>query len=198
MSNAVFPMPSCSKWPVSRRPRYKTSVKETVSGREFRVSLMASPRTVYKLNLEYLRTHGSHAEWQQVIGFFNSRAGAFDSFLLDDYDDRVQLTQQVFAVGNGSATQFQLARELGGHVEPVYGLNGVPLIYLGGVLQGAGYTVSDWGLVTFASPPGNGVQLSWTGAYYKRVRYLGDEQEFEQLCATIHAVKTIELISVKP
>ncbi len=124
MSNTVYPDFAGLTWPVVKRPIHKTGIKETPSGREFRTRYMTFPRHVIRLSYEWL----TESEMQQLVGLFNAHGGAFESLLFDDRDDR-SVTNQVFAVGDGATTSFQLARTLGGFVEPIYAVNGAPLVY---------------------------------------------------------------------
>lgn len=157
MSNAVFPTFAGLKWGSTRTPIHKTAVKETPSGREYRFSFMSSPRYLYKLSYEVLRETTGYSELQQLLGFFNARKGSFDSFLFTDPDDNA-VTAQVFGVGDGATTAFQLVRTLGGAVEPVYDVNGSPALR---IVDWQG----DWPLYTVA----RGNACLWSEAFMDAV-----------------------------
>lgn len=199
MSSAVFPTFVGLKWGTSRTPMWKTAVRETVSGREYRTRFQATPRYLYKLSYEVLRETTGYAELKSLIGFFNNRAGAFDTFLYTDADDSA-VTAQVFGAGDGASTQYQLVRTFGGFVEPVYDTNGAPAIYINGTLRTVGthYTINGSGGVTFTTPPASGAVLTWTGSYYWRVRFRQDQTEFSQFLQKLWEAKTVELITCKP
>ena len=175
MSNAVFPTFIGLAWPVKRKPIFNTKVLNAQSGREFRASFTAYPKYTIELAFEYLDFN----DWKLLAGFFNLRRGRFDSFLFEDENDRAVVNQSI-GTGTGSQTTFQLVRVLGGFTEPCENIKGTPSIYLNGILQSSGYTISATGVVTFSSAPSSGVSVTWTGDYYWRVRFEQDSSEFEE------------------
>jgi uncharacterized protein (TIGR02217 family) len=199
MSNAVFPTFAGLKWGVSRTPMHKTAVRETVSGREFTTSFMISPRYLYKLSYEVLRETVGFTELQQLLGFFNARQGSADSFLFTDPNDNA-VVDQVFGVGDGASKDFQLARTLGGNVEPVYDTNGAPVIKIGVTTKtpGTDYTINATGGVTFAVAPANGFSIKWTGSFYWRVRFTKDLLELSEFMQDLWEAKSVEFITRKP
>lgn len=196
MSNAVYPTLPGLAYKVKRVSGFKTQVHETASGREYRSALMVYPRDRYTLQYEFLRDRNATDEMRTLLGFYRSRRGAYDSFLLNDPDDNA-VSAQAFGTGDGTTKTFQLVRTLGGFVEPVYDLNGAPAIYKAGVLQGSGYTVSATGAVTFTTAPAAGAVLTWTGSYYWRVRFVKDDLELEKFMNELWS-GTLELKVVKP
>lgn len=200
MSNAIFPTLPGLKFGVSRTPTWSTSKKVSVAGREFRAANMLYPIYRYKLQYEFLRDIRSGVdELRTLVGFFNARQGSFDSFLFNDPDDNTVAGQSI-GTGNGSTTQFQLARTFGGATDPVYDVNGTASIYKAGVLQTVGthYTISATGLVVFGTAPAAGQAITWSGSYYWRVRFEQDAEEFEKFMQQLWSTKSIELRTVKP
>ena len=199
MSNSVYPVLPGIQFNVSRTPIFKTDVKTTPSGREYRAAQMIAPLYRYSLTYEFLRDTAAFQEFRTLFGFYNQRQGSFDSFLFSDPDDSSAITQAV-GVGDGSTKIFQLVRTLGGSVEPVYDLNSAIGIYLNGVSQslGGNYTVNSTGGVTFINAPGAGVAITWTGNYYWRCRFLQDEMSFEKFMQALWEAKKVEFITVKP
>lgn len=66
------------------------------------------------------------------------------------------------------------------------------------------YTISGTGLVTLAANLANGATLTWTGGYYRRVRFDMDDLDMERIFGATAAGggqtwegKTVKLISVK-
>ena len=119
MSNAIFPVLPGITWDTVKTPIFNTVTKKAVSGRETRVAYMAAPMYSFKLNFEFLRDKmnvqvpaSPFDELKQLMGFFISRQGSFDSFLFEDTTDNLATSQQ-FGTGNGSTTTFQLARDFG-------------------------------------------------------------------------------------
>lgn len=200
MSQSVYPSLPGLKFGVIRRPIWNTSVKTTVSGREYRAANQLYPTYLYRLSYEFLRDLRTGVdELRTLVGFFNSRQGKFDTFLFTDPDDNA-VTAQTFGTGNGSTRAFQLLRTFGGFNEPVYDLNGAPLIYNAGVLQTVTthYTVSATGLVTFVTAPANGNALTWTGSYYWRCRFEQDAEDFEKFLSQLWQLRQVELRTVRP
>lgn len=197
MSDAVFPILPGLKWGIKRAPIWKTLMQESVSGKELSVSLMSYPLRRYSLSYEFLRA-GAEAELQQLEGFFNARRGRHDTFLYSDPDDST-VVDQSFGSGNGSQTVFFLARTRGGYAEPVQALNGVPVIKVAGVTKAtpADYTISATGMVTFAVAPAVAADLTWSGSYYWRCRFLRDETEFDQFLQDLWSLQRIEFRTVK-
>lgn len=197
MSNAVFPTLPGLSWNVHKELMWKTKIQETVSGKELRAAWMKYPKWKYSLSYEVLRANVA-AELQNLVGFFNSRNGSYDSFLYHDPDDN-SVTNYQFGTGDGSTKDFQLVRAYGGFVEPVQNLNGSPSIYKAGVLQA---TVSDYnlgatGIVSFVTAPANGAALTWTGSFYCRVRFAQDKADFNQFLYQLWELKKLEFISQK-
>lgn len=67
---------------------------------------------------------------------------------------------------------------------------------------GAAVTVTDYtqttgGTITFTSAPVNGSSLTWSGSYYRRVRFDGDSLDIEQMVIGAWDGKTVKLVSVK-
>jgi len=129
MSNQVLPSLPGLSWNTKKKPIFKTTIREASSGREYRGTSWSTPRWEYTLSYEFLRQGMGRTELTQVVGFFNKHRGSWDSWLYQDPDDNT-VTSQQFATGDGTTTSFQLVRDLGGFLEPVYELNGAPLVYI--------------------------------------------------------------------
>lgn len=197
MSNAVFPdLPGLS-WGVRRTPIWKTITHESVAGMELRTALMAYPRWRIGLSFECLRAGGGYSEMQTLAGFFNARRGSWDSFLWRDPGDSVAAVV-AFGTGDGATKVFTLSRPFGGFLEPVQDFVSAPSVYVAGALKAspADYTILS-GKVTFAAAPAAGAALTWSGQFYKRVRFERDETEFEEFLQDLHSAKRVELITVK-
>lgn len=196
MSNAVYPELPGLAFGVRRRPIWSTQADRAVTGREFRSSLMAYPDYEFLLTYEFLRATPAWQELQQVEGFFNARRGSWDSFLWRDPDDYT-VSGQSIGTGTGAQTAFTMLRTRGGFAEPVMDFMSAPAVYVGGVLQGvATYSIAS-GLITFNAPPANGAAVTWTGTYYRRVRFLRDELEFEKFLSDLWSAGKVELKLVK-
>ena len=200
MSNAIFPVLPGLVWDFKRIPMHKTTIKETVSGREFRSRRMSSPRYTYKASYEFLRNQRQgYDELRSLLGFFNARGGDFDDWLFDDADDNT-VTAQAFGVGDAASTTFQLVRTLGGNVEPVYVVNAAPQLFIDGVLKTVitHYNINATGGVTWVTAPAGAAVLTWTGTYYWRCRFLQGHLEFNRFMWRLWALKSCDFITVKP
>lgn len=198
MSNEIYPQLPGLAYGVKRRPMWRTDVRTTPSQREYRSSDQTLPRRRISLVYEYLQQGLGAAEQETLEGFFNRHHGELDSFLLNDPDDNA-CTNQLFGVGNGVTTQFQLVRTRGGFVEPIPHVNNVASISRAGVVltPGSGYTVSATGLVTLATAPTAGQQLTWTGSYYWRARFDGQDLDFEKFLDTLWKLGKVDLLTTR-
>lgn len=200
MSEAVLPSLPGLEWNSKKTPMFRTKIQSSVSGKELRSSFMAYPLWKYRLSYAVLRSAAEYAELQNLLGFFLSRRGSFDSFLYTDPDDN-SVTDQSFGTGDATTASFQLVRTLGGFAEPVQNLNGAPTLKVAGVTKTAGthYNIGSTGIVVFTAGniPTAGQALTWTGSYYIRVRFLQDESEFNQFLYQLFDLKKLEFISVK-
>lgn len=128
MSNAVFPSILGVAWDAKKTPVFATKIQSAVSGKELRLAYMATPLWQYTLNYEVLRSD-ARADLQTLLGFFLARQGSFDSFLYTDPNDSA-VAAQLFGVGDGTTTAFQLLKSYGGYNEPVQSVNGAPLVFV--------------------------------------------------------------------
>ncbi len=87
------------------------------------------------------------------MGLFLQMQGQFGTFLYADPTDD-SATAQAFATGDGSTTTFTFARTLGGFLEPVGWVTAVSNVYLNGVNQPSGWSLSTPNSLVFTSAPG--------------------------------------------
>lgn len=197
MSDVVFPSLPGLSWGITKTPMWKTVTHESVSGMELRAALMTYPRYRISMRYEVLRAGGGFAELQELIGFFNARRGSWDDFLWLDPDDNT-VSGAGFGTGDGATKTFSMGRSFGGFVEPVQAFVSDPQVFVNGVQKAtpADYSISN-GRVTFVTAPANGAALTWSGQFYKRVRFMNDETEFEQFLKDLWSSKRVDLITVK-
>lgn len=194
MSDLIFPQTSGLDITRTKTPEWKTITHRAVSGKETRTSLMSYPLWNFSLSYNLLRDDLTN-ELENLIGFYNNVKGSFDTFLyLDPYDNVVN--NQNFAAGDGSKLSFQLTRNMGAFIEPIFNINGTPSIYINGIFQSSGYSISN-GVITFLAPPSNGAVLSWTGSFYYRCRFVGDTMDFKQFTYNFWETKQVDFVSVK-
>lgn len=197
MSNALFPTLPGLKPTVGLAPRFATTTQRALSLRELRAQLARYPLWDVSLEYEFLRQGNGHVEMDTLRGFFLARGGSFDSFLFAAPGD-TSVTDQQFGIGDGTTTAFQLVRTLGaaGHTftEPVNNLNGAATIKKAGVTQGSGYSINSTGLVTFTTAPTSGQSLTWSGAYYWRVRFTKDEADLRKFLEGLWDLRRLDLV----
>lgn len=200
MSQVIFPTLAGLEYPVKRTPEWKTLTQEATSGLEARSAPWTYPRWHWEVSYSKLSSAQAAAEFQTLVDFFNARQGQYDTFLYSDPDDNA-VTNQQFGVGDGTTTAFQLTRQLvaNGFSEPIFNVNGVPVIKDAGVIKtaGADYTISAAGVVTFTYTPTAGHALTWTGAYYFRCRFEDDQSEFNLFLYQLYENKKVRFMSVK-
>lgn len=202
MSDSVLPSFPGLTWNVMRKPVFSTTIKTSVSGREYRRQNYLYPRWQYKLSYDILRSRSVLPEMQQLAAFFNARSGSFDTWLYSDPDDRTATAQSI-GVGNGTTTTFQFVRSFGGFTEPITSVDvtgGLALVYVNGVLKvkDVDYTLSPTCAVTFVVAPPAGHAVTWTGAFYWRCRFTADQLDFNQFMRQFWELRTLEFITVKP
>lgn len=218
MSNLIFPstLPGVTI-DVHREPVFDTHVQKSISGKELRFVYSTFPLYRYTLNFELLRAGASYLEFQKLFGFYTRHFGQYDSFLFQDPEDNA-VTAHAFGVGDGGVTDFQLQRTLvastdlstpanraywtrtGDGYEPVFDLNGTASIYKNAVLLTltTDYTISASGLVHFVVTPSVGDILTWTGGYYRRVRFEADSLGADRIVQSFWSAKSVTLLSIKP
>lgn len=84
--------------------------------------------------------------------------------------------------------------------EPISDLNLLPpfSVSVAGTPKvfGTDYTMAS-GLVTFSSAPAANAQLTWTGSYFRRVRFADPGFDSDRIVSSWYEAKTINLIGVK-
>ena len=206
VSNSIFPALPGLAWNITRSPRFATKVQQAVGGRVVTTSFQPYPVWSWTLSFEFLRTYkpvvGSQfTEWQRLVGFFEARQGAFDSFLFDDPEDD-GVSAQDLGVGDGANKNFQLSRTLGGFNEPIYNLNRIGAItfkvYVNGAVktEGVDFSISATGLITFVTAPAIGDPVQADFNYYWRVRFATDLVEFNQFAQHFWEARQVRLVSV--
>lgn len=192
MSNEIFPELPGIAWGTEKEPQFDTRTVRAVSGYEVRLSRRAYPLYLIKMKYEFLRTDAAWQELQQIIGLFLRHKGSGDSFLLLDANDNTA-TNQVFGVGNGSQTAYQLTGTWGGMVQPVRNIRTLTDIGVNGVPQPNHFLGAD-GVLTFLTPPAAGAVLTWSGTYYYRCRFADDRITPKEMMRNIWDLGRCELV----
>lgn len=201
MSNKILPSFQGWSWEKTKTPVWKTEISESDNGKETRVQKWSYP--VYKISLKYNFMTDNNinsvsldkGELEILQGFINSVGGAFDDFLyLDDVENTA--INQVFGIGDGVTTKFQLSRSLPDWIEPVKGLIDTPTIYIDDE-EINDFSYDSKGLVTFSAAPADGKILKWSGQYYFRVRFQEDTIDLTRSWEGLWESITINLVTVK-
>lgn len=202
MTLRLFPSLPGIVYPVKRSPIWSTDVQTSVSGKKTALPRWSYPVYSFEVGYEFLRTAAAYREYQDLVGFFNLAGGRANLFRFNDPDDNA-VTAQSIGTGDGVATQFQLVRSNGAPnfpwIDPVFYPTGSPEIFVNAVLQStpADYSISTTGLVTFVTPPGNGLAVTWTGTYDWLVRFGEDSATFEQFTYNLQELKKLTFATEK-
>lgn len=196
MSEQLFPTLMGMDSAITKTPVHNTSRKVAQNGGEVRAKLQAYPRYKFKLTFNYLKDLDNSYQdddLRLLMGFYNRMGGSFDNFLLHDKSDDTA-TDQLFAVGDGVTTTYQLVKKYGGFVEPIFGAN-LPTISVLVDRIPVPYSISNSCVVQFLSPPPVGAKLTWSGMYYFRVLFDEDSNDFESMFSGIWTLNSLKLIS---
>ncbi len=179
-------------------PEYSTDIVITHSGYEQRNANWSQARARYNV------AHGvkTQAQLDALIAFFRARKGRADGFRFKDWTD-YKASGQTIGTGDGSNIGFQLIKTYASGMttetriitKPV---TGSVSIYLDGVPQASGWSLdTTTGIVTFSSPPGNGVEVSADFEFDVPVRF-----DTDRLSATLdsygsHSWNDIPLVEIR-
>lgn len=196
MALPVFPSLPGITFPAKRTSQWASTKHNSLSGKRVRTSYYSYPTWLYEVQFNFLRTDASLQEWQSLAGFINALNGAAGAFLYNDVDDNTATTQ-VFGVGDGTTTTFQLVRSLGSFVEPVFAPDTpIPTVAVNGVPTSA-YTLSTTGSVIFNSAPPAGQSVSWTGTFKWVCRFDDDQWDFSKFANKLFELKSLKFSTEK-
>ena len=204
MSTAVLILPPGWTYPVKRIAEWSTSVTVAVSGKETTALFWSYPKWHWDVPIEVMRSSGAYAAAAALLNFYSGQRGRGRVFLFADPEDNA-VAGQALGVGDGVTTTFQLVRALGGpggFVEPIWAPNVVSAVQLGGVAQGAGWTVSGWGsaapgTISFAVAPAAGVAVSADFSFYFVCRFEEDKLDTQRFASGYSSVASLKLYSIK-
>ena len=146
-----------------------------------------------------LRTVPAYAELQTIAGFFAQTAGEEEPFWITPPGLGV-VTGQAIGNGDGLTASFPLVASIGGYSSPVYGTSGVSAVYLNGVAQTSGWSLSADYLpaITFTTAPASGVAITADFGVLWLCRFADDVQDFEEFMAMLFELRTLRLMTVRP
>jgi len=197
-----FPALPGLSWSVHKRPSFSTRVASHVSGREVRLPFYAVTLYEFELTIEGMDSSSAYPglgvnSLQSLLGLYIKCQGQFGTFLYTDPTDNA-VTGQAIATGDGSTTVFTFVRTLGGATEPASWVTSVSNVYLNGVNQPSGWTLTTPNTLTFATAPGNLVAITASFSYAFNCRFLDDQQDFENIMNGLWQVQSLKFRSVKP
>ena len=203
----VFPALPGLAWGVTKAPTFQTRIQRAVSGRELRALDYPYPLWQFTLVFAFLRDNPAAGfdELRTLMGFYLACQGAYGTFLFEDPSDSYVYGQYLGTGDSGSAI-FQLQRTMGmilpsgGFVEPIVAPNLITAVYFDGVTQSpSSYTVDPGsGLLTFATPPSNGLVITADFSFWFRCRFVDDSYDFENFMYRLWQLKKLTFISVRP
>jgi hypothetical protein len=200
-----FPTLTGQGWSVHKKPNWSTIVAPHVSGREVRYANYQYPIWEFEATFDGLTDLASPptnyanlgaSSMQSLMGLFLQLRGQFGTFLYNDPTDNAA-TAQSLGTGTGSATTFLFARTLGGFVEPVGWVTSVSNVYLNGINQASGWSLTTPNSLVFTSAPGNGVAVSATFAFAFECRFDDDDLDFEQFMSNLWKLESLKFRSVR-
>ena len=197
-----FPALPGLSWSVHKRPSFSTRVASHVSGREVRLPFYAVTLYEFELTIEGMDSNGAFPglgvnSLQSLMGLYIQCQGQFGTFLYTDPTDNA-VTGQAIATGDGSTTVFTFVRTLGQATEPASWVTSVSNVYLNGVNQPSGWTLTTSNTLTFAIAPGNLVAITASFSYAFNCRFLDDQEDFDNIMNGLWQLQSLKFRSVKP
>jgi uncharacterized protein (TIGR02217 family) len=186
-------------------PIFKTNVARLNSGHAKRLQMWSQPlgRWDIAYGLRDFDDQGAIIGMRKIINFFYARRGRLKTFRFKDWADYEITADEEFGVGDTIETIFQLTKayiDEGSFsfvktiTKPV---NGTIVIKVDGVTQTetTHYTIDySTGLVTFVSPPGSGLSVTWTGEFDKHVSFEEDKVEIDIGVVTAASIPAIPIL----
>jgi uncharacterized protein (TIGR02217 family) len=198
-SYSTFPTLATLAWSAHIKPRFSTLVAQHVSGRETRSQHWASPYFEIELTYELLRSAPAYEELQSIAGFFEAMSGENEPFWIAP-PGLSGAQGQAIGTGDGMMTVFPLVASIGAYAGPVNGTSAVGAVYLNGVAQASGWTVSAGyaPAITFATAPSAGVAITADFGILWLCRFAEDVEDFEEFMAMLFELQTLRLTTVRP
>jgi uncharacterized protein (TIGR02217 family) len=214
MSYPVMPsLPLSMAKGLKKAPVFNTVVQKVAAGRG-NSSTSLTPFACWSFEFDLDRITGSEAAAASVLaqfmGTFMACSGSAQLFLFTDPQDNavvyansgmLNVTPGAAApmgtTGDGSSTQFQLGRSVGGAAwDVIQSLNGSITVKVNGSPVSPA-SVSSTGLVTFTSAPANGATLTWQGSFYYLCRFSEDTVDAARVFTVNSGTDQWDISSVK-
>ncbi len=193
--------------PILRKPVWRTTVQESVAGAETALQLWTYPRYEYNVDLNFLRQASSYGELQSLLNFYHSIGARGRAFQYLDPNDHVHSTStaQTVAIGDGVTTSFQVIRNYGGFVEPVFAVSTITAIAVDStIITSTQYAISGAGLLSFSTFTVPAAQtITWAGTFNWLCRFMIDTLDLSQFTNSsdrqgpLWEVKGLQFITIK-
>lgn len=183
-------LPAGLTFPRGRKPQWSNARRQSLAGTRSVNQLFFIPLYQWTITYSFLRVLATYPEWQTFLNFFNSLAAAQPFYYTDPLDNLA--TDQVFGVGDGTTTAFQLCRRLtaGGFPEAIQSPL-PPITVKDNGSPTTAFTLGNGGIVNFVTAPTVGHPLSWSGAYRWLVRFDDDFADLSQMDSILYELKKI-------
>ncbi len=165
-----------------------------------RATRRAHPLYEVELTYDALRASASYEEVQTIAGFYLDQGGA-DAVFWFSPPGLSALAGQTLGVGDGIRTTFPLVvNGLDGFTEPVLATLGVAAVYLDGVVQSSGFSVSAGyaPVVTFAAAPAAGAAISADFGALWLCRFAEDVADYENFMSLLWNWQSVKMQTVRP
>jgi uncharacterized protein (TIGR02217 family) len=178
-------------------PEFSTDIIITHSGHEQRNINWSEARARFNV------AHGVKTKTQldELIAFFRARKGMAHGFRFKDWSD-YKVENQLFAVGTGAETQFQLKKTYASSVSVSRDIKkivaGTVKVYFGAVEQLSGWSVDvNSGIVTFTAAPTNGAQIKASFEFDIPVRFDTDRLSARMDDYGVNSWSDIPLVEIR-
>jgi hypothetical protein len=198
-----FPTLSGQDISFHKKPIFKTLVADHVSGREVRSALYQNP--IWEFELAFNALDGTSSgqygflgpeSLQSLMGLYLACQGSYSPFLYTDPTDSIASNQSL-GTGDNATTAFTFARTLGGFTEPVGWVTAVSAVFLNGLNQASGWSLSAPNSLFFGSAPAAGVSITASFTYAFQCRFSDDKLDFEQFTANLWKADSVKFRSVR-
>jgi uncharacterized protein (TIGR02217 family) len=203
MSYVIMPaLPLSMAKGLRKNPNFNTVFQKVAAGRG-NASFSLQPYPTYDFEFDMDRITGNEALTSSTVASFLGTQmacqGRNNLFLFTDPQDSavsyansgmLNVTPGAAApmgtTGDGTSTQFQLARSIGGLAwDVLQNLNGSITVKVNGSVV-VPSSVSSTGVVTFSSAPASSATLTWTGSFYFLCRFAEDTVDATR-CYTVNS-----------
>lgn len=180
-------------------PMFQTTIVSLSSGGEQRNQDWSEQRCEFNVGYGISTVD----DLREVMAFFYARRGRARGFRFRDWTD-YQLTNEPIDTGDGIETDFQIIKTYESSGPFSYGrritrpVANTLEVYLDGVLQaGSAYDLLTGGIISFDTPPGNGVVISVTCEFDVPVRFDTDKFDLTLEAFEAGVVQNLQIVELR-